>query len=255
MRQTCAKFSCSVETNLNSAENKRSGETLWRRALSANKNTNLNIVWGDIPAWAYGAVGSILESLKKADPETFYHCLRVGDYARLLAKSAGLSEYQQKLAEFSGILHDIGKIGISHHITHKPGKLSPAEYEMMKEHSIFSEEIISPLASHDFFRQIIPIVRGHHERMDGEGYPDQLHGEEIPVLSRVILIVDTLDAMGQNRAYRKGLPTEVIYKEIQKFSGTQFDSALVRIFLGAHESWRNEKPDTETLHHLIKRVA
>lgn len=223
--------------------------------MSANKNTNLNIVWGDIPAWAYGAVGAILESLKKVDPETFHHCLRVGDYARLLAKSAGLSEYQQKLAEFSGILHDIGKMGVGLQITHKPGKLDASEYEVMKSHSAFSEEIISPLATHDFFRQLLPIVRGHHERIDGEGYPDQLHGEEIPVLSRVILIVDTLDAMGQDRAYRKGLPVDMIYKELQKYAGTQFDSALVKIFLGAHESWRNEKPDSETLHQLIKKVA
>ena len=223
--------------------------------MSANKNTNLNVVWGDIPAWAYGAVGSVMESLKKVDPETFHHCLRVGEYSRLLAKAAGLSEYKQKLAEFSGILHDVGKMGISLSITHKPGRLDPSEYEIMKAHSAYSEEIISPLATHDFFRQVLPIVRSHHERIDGEGYPDNLHGEEIPVLSRVILIVDTLDAMGQDRAYRKGLPVDVIYKELQKFAGTQFDSALVKIFLGAHDSWRHEKPDKETLHHLIKKVA
>jgi len=223
--------------------------------LSAAKKPNLNLVWGDIPSWAYSAVGSILESLKKVDPETLYHCLRVGEYSRLLAKSAGLSEYQQKIAEFSGILHDVGKMGIPLDITHKPGKLDDHEYETMKSHPVYSEEIIQPLGIHEFFRQVIPAVRGHHERVDGKGYPDKLSGEEIPVLSRVILIVDTLDAMKETRAYRKGLPTEVVYKEIEKYKGTQFDPVLAKIFLECHKHWEKEKPDQETIHQLIKKVA
>lgn len=224
-------------------------------ALSAAKKAILNLVWGDIPSWAYSAVGSILESLKKVDPETFHHCLRVGEYSRLLAKAAGLTEYQQKVAEFSGILHDVGKMGISTSITHKPGKLDAHEYETMKAHPEYSEEIIMPLGIHEFFRQVLPAVRGHHERVDGKGYPDQLHGEGIPVLSRVILIVDTLDAMGEDRAYRKGLPLEAIYKEIEKYSGTQFDQSLAKIFLESHKYWVNEKPDFETINLLIKKVA
>lgn len=223
--------------------------------MSAAKKTNLSLVWGDIPTWAYSAVGSILESLKKVDPETLHHCLRVGEYSRLLARSAGLSEYQQKVAEFSGILHDVGKIGVSVDITHKPGKLTNEEYEIMKAHPEFSEEIIKPLATHEFFRQVLPAVRGHHERVDGKGYPDKLHGEDIPVISRVILIVDTLDAMGENRAYRKGLPIEVIYKELEKYAGTQFDASMVKIFLECHSHWSHEKPDAETVARLLKKVA
>ena len=88
--------------------------------------------WGDVPVWAYSAVATIMESLKKVDPATCDHCFRVGEYCRLLAKSAGLNEYQQKIAEFSGILHDVGKIGIPTQITRKPGKLEPEEYSMMK---------------------------------------------------------------------------------------------------------------------------
>jgi HD-GYP domain-containing protein (c-di-GMP phosphodiesterase class II) len=175
--------------------------------LSAAKKPNLNLVWGDIPSWAYSAVGSILESLKKVDPETLYHCLRVGEYSRLLAKSAGLSEYQQKIAEFSGILHDVGKMGVPLEITHKPGKLETHEYETMKAHPVYSEEIIQPLAIHEFFRQVLPAVRGHHERVDGKGYPDKLSGEEIPVLSRVILIVDTAKVCQRKRCTRKSRST------------------------------------------------
>ncbi len=223
--------------------------------MSTAKKPNLNLVWGDIPSWSYSAVGSILESLKKVDPETLYHCLRVGEYSRLLAKSAGLTEYQQKAAEFAGILHDVGKMGIDLSITHKPGKLSDDEYNTMKSHPVYSEEIIRPLGKHEFFRQVIPAVRGHHERVDGKGYPDKLHGEDIPLLSRVILIVDTLDAMGENRAYRQGMPIERIYQEIQKFAGTQFDPALARIFLDSHKHWEKEKPDQDTLTFLITKVA
>lgn len=219
------------------------------------KQTNLSLVWGDIPDWAYSAVRSILESLKKVDPETYAHCCRVGEYSRLLAKYAGLNEYQQKIAEFSGILHDVGKMGISPDIIHKPGKLDPVEYKEMQRHAEYSEEIIAPLGIHEFFRQVIPAVRGHHERVDGAGYPDKLSGEEIPVISRVILIVDTLDAMGQTRAYRKGLPIEVIYNEIQKYAGTQFDPALAQIFLEAHKHWGQEMPDEITQSEIIRKVA
>ncbi len=221
---------------------------------TATKKPHLTLVWGDIPDWAYSSVASILETLKHSDPGTFEHCLRVGEYSRLLAKSSGLSEYQQKVAEFAGILHDVGKMGVGQEITHKPGKLTDSEYEVMKAHPCYSEEIIKPLAIHDFFRQVLPAVRGHHERVDGKGYPDNLHGEDIPLVSRMILIVDTLDAMGEDRAYRKGLPLEVIYKEIQKFSGTQFDQNIVKVFFESHASWKTEKADPNTINFLIKKL-
>lgn len=207
--------------------------------MSAVKKANLNLVWGDIPQWAEASVAAIMESLQKVDPSTYHHCLRVGRYSKLLARDAGLSEFQQQVAEFAGTLHDIGKIAISQSVIHKPGKLDALEYEQMKSHCLHSEDIIAPLGSHEFFRQVIPAVRGHHERVDGKGYPDKLHGEDIPVISRVILIVDTLDAMGETRAYRKGMPLEMIYKEIQKFAGTQFDPSLAKTFLESHKHWNS----------------
>lgn len=212
-----------------------------------NINAGKLLQHGEIPDWAYSSTESILASLKAVDPLTFYHCLRVGESARLLARSAGLTEYQQKVAQFSGMLHDVGKMGVDQAIIHKPGKLSDDEYDKMKSHSILSEEIIRPLASHEFFQQVMPAVRGHHERIDGQGYPDKLHGEDIPLISRVILIVDTLDAMSQDRSYRKGLPIDVVYKELRKFAGTQFDLQLVRIFLDSHPYWVQEAEDAETL--------
>lgn len=211
---------------------------------------------GDIPEWAFSAVESILTSLKVADPETYAHCLRVGEHARKLAKFAGLTEYQQRVAQFSGLMHDVGKMGVDLAITHKPGKLTDSEYDIMKSHPILSEEIIQPMAHHEFFQQILPAVRGHHERVDGKGYPDKLHGEDVPLIARVILIVDTLDAMGQTRAYRKGLPVDVIYKELERFAGTQFDQALVKIFLEVHQRhWDKEAADVETIRRVTTKAA
>lgn len=211
--------------------------------------------WGEIPEWAYASARSILQSLKKADPQTYAHCLRVGESSRKLARDAGFSEYQQKLAEFSGLLHDVGKIGINRSIIDKPSRLTETEMDEMKCHPIFSAEIVEPLTHHLFFQQIHPVIRAHHERIDGQGYPDKLRGEEIPVLARVVLIVDTLDAMGQDRAYRKGLPIDVIYKELEKFSGSQFDPQLVQIFLKSHKYWATEGQDPETLDKIIKKAA
>lgn len=223
--------------------------------LRPPSETNLRLVWGDIPDWSYDAVLALMQSLKKADMFTFEHCLRVGEYSGKLAKAAGLNEYEQKVAEFAGMLHDIGKMGISSQVIHKPSKLTHEEYEHMKAHPIFSAEIIKPLAKHEFFRQVVPVVKSHHEFVNGNGYPDKLVGDEIPLLSRVILIVDTLDAMSEDRPYRKGLPIETIYQELKKFSGTQFDPQLVKDFLLSHGSWKKEQRDQEIASRIIHKVA
>jgi putative nucleotidyltransferase with HDIG domain len=210
--------------------------------------------WGNIPNWAYESVRALLECLKTVDPATYEHCLRVGEYSRKLSRDMGLNEYQQKVSEFAGMLHDIGKIGIDREILLKPGRLEPIEYDIMKSHSILSENIVRPLAAHPFFAQILPAVRGHHERIDGEGYPDKKMGDEIPLISRVILTVDTFDAMGEDRAYRKGLPEEIIFAELKRCSGTQFDSDIVKVFLQAQPHWKKDH-EKETLHNIIKKIA
>ena len=209
--------------------------------------------WGDIPDWAYESVGSLLQALNTVEPSTYQHCLRVGEYSRKLALDLGLNEYEQKVAEFSGLLHDIGKIGIDKDILMKPGRLDPKELDIMKSHSVMSEQIIRPLTAHPFFKQILPAVRGHHERIDGEGYPDKLAGEAIPLISRLILVVDTYDAMGENRVYRKGLPEDVICSEIKRCTGTQFDPQIAKTFLEAHAKW-SKTTDQETKNFIIHRV-
>lgn len=210
--------------------------------------------WGNIPNWGYDSVRALLESLKAVDPMTYEHCLRVGEYSRKLARDMGLNEYEQKLAEFSGMLHDIGKIGVDKGILLKPGRLDPIELDIMKNHSIMSENIVKPLTVHPFFNQILPAIRGHHERVDGQGYPDKKMGDDVPLLARIILTVDTYDAMTENRAYRKGLPEDVVFAELKRCSGTQFDAQIVRIFLEAQPHWKHDT-DQETQHEIIRKIA
>ncbi len=226
-------------------------------SLKSNQLSNLTsvIVHGDVPDWAYEAARTLLLQLKEQDLETFLHCQRVGEYARLLAKDLGLSEYQQKVAEFSGLLHDVGKKEIAFEVLHKPSKLSPEEYNLVQDHSLHGELLLDPYVHHEFFRQIAPIVRGHHERMDGTGYPDKKRGEEVPLLARVVLIVDTLDAMGADRTYRSGQPIEMIYKEIAKHAGTQFDDQIARAFLKAHPLWNSIPRDRDTFEQVFKKAA
>ncbi len=211
--------------------------------------------WGDIPAWAYQAAQSIMQSLKMVDPVTYDHCCRVGEMARKLARDAGLNDYEQKVAEFSGLFHDIGKMGVAQAIIAKPGRLTDDELKVMQNHPELSELIIEPLAVHSFFKEMLPAIRGHHERVDGTGYPDKKLGDEVPLLARIILVVDTYDAMSQTRAYRKGLPDDVVYAELKRCSGTQFDSQLVKTFLEVHGSWKSQSGDQDTLNYIVKKSA
>ncbi len=210
--------------------------------------------WGNVPNWAHESVRALLEGLRAVEPTTYEHCLRVGQYARKLSRDLGLNEYNQKMAEFAGMLHDIGKIGIDKDILLKPGRLEPLELDIMKSHSVLSETIVRPLAAHPFFAQILPAIRAHHERFDGEGYPDKTVGDEIPLISRVILVVDTYDAMSEDRVYRKGLPDDIIFAELKRCSGSQFDSRMVKVFLESQPHWKNDI-ELETLSKIIRKVA
>lgn len=180
-------------------------------------------------------VNEILETLKRYDLETYHHCVRVSQLCRFLASAAELSEEEKLKAQFSGLLHDVGKMKIPLNVLNKPGKLTDDEYKLMKKHAIFSAELLDPLEESDFFREIRLNVLHHHERVDGKGYPFELDGEQVPYISRLILIVDTVDAMTQTRAYRKGLPMPVVYKELDKFSGSQFDGELVEVFIKSYQ--------------------
>lgn len=212
--------------------------------------------WTDIPAWALEASKTIMDQVRSRDQETFNHCVRVSRGCRLLAKSAGYGEAEQKVLEFAGLFHDIGKIAIPLEILNKPAKLTKEEYELMKSHPERSVQIMEPLQQVEFFKRLIPGVLYHHERFDGAGYPHGVYGEKIPMEARLILVVDTFDAMTADRAYRKGLPKEVAYKELSDCSGNQFDPRFVEIFLEAHPSWnKRDEKDFEEMNSLVLRTA
>lgn len=163
------------------------------------------------------------------DPSTNGHSLRVAQYSKLLAQRIGFSKEECQRVYYIGLMHDCGKIGIPEAILKKPDKLSEQEYELMKTHTILGERILQEFTSIEGIREG---VRYHHERYDGQGYPDGLKGEEIPLIARIICIADSFDAMNSVRCYPNHLSHEEIIIQLKENSGTQFDAKLVDSFLG-----------------------
>ncbi len=174
------------------------------------------------------SIKALAEALETKDVDTMGHSDRTVHYALSIAERLGLSEQDQELFQYAAILHDIGKIGIPETILKKPGKLTPEEYEVMKQHPVLGAKIVQQIK---FLQPVIPLVRADHERWDGKGYPDGLNGEGIPLGARVVAIVDAYDAMTSDRVYRKAPGKEYALAELQKYAGTQFDPHLVKLFL------------------------
>jgi putative nucleotidyltransferase with HDIG domain len=140
----------------------------------------------------------------------------------------GISENKLQNLQLAGLLHDIGKIGTPEYILNKPGKLTDAEFDRIKEHPERGANIIGNLKK---LGEIIEWVRAHHERYDGNGYPDKKSGKEIPLGAAILAVADTYDAMTSDRSYRKGLPHEVAVNEIKRCSGSQFNPVVAEAFL------------------------
>lgn len=215
------------------------------------------MAWENIPDWAYAITRTMLQALRERDPYTYGHCCRVARNARLLAKAAGLNEFEQKVIELASLFHDLGKLGIPDTVLLKPGRLTPEEEAIMRAHPVKSAEIIQPLSGISFFKSSLPGIRHHHERIDGLGYPDGTSGDKIPLEARIILIADTYDAMTTTRPYRKALAREIAYKELRQFAGRQFDPHLVGVFLKSHPHWGDieEEITAEFIAANFKRAA
>lgn len=173
-------------------------------------------------------VSALANAVELRDAYTSKHTNRVTDYALFLADELGLSSLERRHIAVGTPLHDIGKIGIEDSILRKPGKLTEEEFEIMKTHTIRGYEILKDLPD---MGPCLPIVRNHHERWDGKGYPDGLAGERIPKLARIVAVADAFDAMTTDRPYRPALPLEVAFAEIRDKAGTQFDPDMARAFL------------------------
>jgi putative nucleotidyltransferase with HDIG domain len=167
------------------------------------------------------------------DEYTGGHTRRVTNYSLLLAERLNLPADDVDLIRTGTPLHDIGKIGIDDAILRKPDKLTPEEFDIMKTHTVKGAEIIETVPD---LRPVLSIVRNHHERWDGNGYPDRLAGEAIPHLARVVALADAFDAMTSDRPYRKGLPVEVAFGEIEKGLGRQFDPNFASAFLAIKDA-------------------
>jgi response regulator RpfG family c-di-GMP phosphodiesterase len=171
---------------------------------------------------------SLIMAINRRDMYTEGHCQRVAEMGLMLADEMGASDYERDVIRVVAPIHDVGKIGIPDSVLLKPGKLTDDEYDLMKSHPIYGEEIINRF---DLLSNEASITRHHHERCDGRGYPDGLAGDEIPFCSRLIAVCDTYDAMTSNRPYRKALSREEALKEILRCRGNQLDSTIVDCFL------------------------
>ncbi len=160
------------------------------------------------------------------DPYTSNHSQRVSQYAVRLARAMGLPEDEVERIRIGGLMHDIGKIGVSGRIIRKPGKLTPEENALMRQHSTVSADIIEPI---EILKESAAMVRHHHENWDGSGYPDGLKSEEIPLGARIIFVADAFDALVTDRPYRKGATRAEALDVIRRHAGNQFDPTVVAV--------------------------
>lgn len=174
------------------------------------------------------AVTSLARTVELRDQYTSDHTRRVTDYALLLAEELKLSAGERYQIQIGTPLHDIGKIGVDDSILRKPGQLTADEFEVMKTHTVKGALILQAIRN---LQPMIPIVRHHHERWDGTGYPDRLAGDAIPATARVVAVADAFDAMTSDRPYRQAMPAARAFHELETRAGTHFDPHCVQAFL------------------------
>ena len=167
------------------------------------------------------------------DLNTGVHSTRLAEWGMRVGLELGLDEADLQNLEVAALLHDIGKVGIPDSILKKPGKLEPEEYALMKKHPEYGWAVLRMLPG--FERAALDVLH-HHESVDGRGYPAGLKGNEIPVVSRIVCVIDAFDAMVSSRPYRKGLPFEEAVRRLKEASGTQFDATVVQSFLSFAEA-------------------
>ena len=148
-----------------------------------------------------------------------------------LGQRAGVGADDIETLRRGGLLHDIGKIGVPASILNKPGRLTSEEFESIRSHPVLGHRILAPIAA---FHDALPVVRSHHERMDGSGYPDGLPGEQIPYLARILAVADVYDALVSDRPYRPGLTAAQAVSEVRRSAGAHLDPTLVHQFLELH---------------------
>lgn len=200
-------------------------------------NTELTETYEKLERAYLESIQTLRYTVEAKDIYTRGHSDRVSEFSVLIGKHLGLSEEDIKTLRIGGLFHDVGKIGVPDGILLKDAKLTDDEYSQIKNHPSIGAHILS---SATIFENIIPVVKHHHEKYDGNGYPGKLKGEEIPYLARIAAVADTFDAMTSVRPYRTALPLDIVKSEFEKFSGTQFDPEITKVFLDILNNNYNE---------------
>jgi HD-GYP domain-containing protein (c-di-GMP phosphodiesterase class II) len=179
-----------------------------------------------------GTIRAMAQAIDAKDPYTRGHSMRVNRYSVILGRELGLRGAQLREIHVSSLMHDVGKIGIHDKILQKPGKLTDEEFEVMKTHTVLGANIVAPIGQ---MKRIIPGLRWHHERMNGQGYPDGLQGADIPLMARIIAVADTFDAITTHRPYQTAMTFEEALKVLERLKGAALDGKIVEAFFAAYE--------------------
>ena len=177
----------------------------------------------------YQSLLGLANALEAKDPYTRGHSERVSRWSRRLGTALGLDPHTVEIVTQAGLLHDLGKIGVPEHVLRRAGPLDPAEWELMRRHPLIGAGIVAPL---EFFEGGALVVRHHHERVDGSGYPDGLAGDRIPVGARVVAVADVWDALTSDRPYRRALSPVAALEHVAREAGRTLDENIVATFVG-----------------------
>ncbi len=188
-------------------------------------------LYEDLEDMYISTVKSLAAAIDAKDPYTRGHSERVTRFSMLIAKELGLDDKTQRDVQLCGLLHDVGKIGVPISVLRKKDKLTDEDWKHIRRHPVLGAEIVSPITQ---LKELIPNIRHHHERYDGKGYPDGLKGEDIPLISRILAVADTFDALTSERPYRNGLSDKAAVEEMKVVKGTQLDSVCVEAFLAGY---------------------
>jgi putative nucleotidyltransferase with HDIG domain len=194
-------------------------------------------------------IGSLAAAVDARDSTTEQHSKRVTEMAVNLGRWIGMSSDELRDLERGALLHDVGKIGVSDRVLNKPGKLNEAEWAEMRQHPVIGHEMLHNVS---FLQAALPVVRHHHERWDGKGYPDRLRGEWIPRSARLFAVIDVYDALTSDRPYRAAMRSDQAMAVLREGSGSHFDPYMVDAFekmLGAHQNLQDQ------VHDLLSRQA
>jgi putative nucleotidyltransferase with HDIG domain len=179
-----------------------------------------------------GTIRSLAAAIDAKDPYTRGHSERVAHYSEMIAKSMGLSEDEVEVVRIGALMHDVGKIGIEDKILGKAGPFTEDEFEIMKQHPLKGAVILEPVVQ---LKEMVPVMKSHHENIDGSGYPQGLTGGEIPLHAKIVSVADTFDAMTTNRPYQKAMEITYVFERMRGFIGKKFDEEIVEALIAAYE--------------------